>query len=357
MILHGVTSVLPGCDVPGAVLTNARLADLVDEVRADLRRRGIDDPRPACAAEFPAERIGIEQRRVLDATSSVRDLAVTAAQRAVDAAGVDGARIRCVLVTTATPDQLVPALATTVHEELGLATDATAVDVTMGCSGFVAALDLADRFLATCPRGSLALVLAAEAMTRVMDAGDRNTCVVFGDGAGAALVEPDPARGRAVTMRTWGSCGPRIVIGAPAPSDELPAYRFVARAGRVEVRSDRSCQKRVVMDGRAVFRDMVRLVPETLATVLGDRLNDMDAFALHQANARLLESVADAPALQLDPERFLLNIATVGNTSSASIPILLAQARAAGRLAPGSRVALCGFGSGYSIGVAEVEVA
>ena len=355
--MRSVSGVLPGSDLPGAVLPNAELADLVEEVRAEYRRREVDADVPPCSAAFPEERLGIRSRRVLDEHLSTRDLAVEAARRALSGAGVAPRHVRAVLVATVTPDRVVPALATTVAHALDLPPSVTAFDLTLGCNGFLAALDVASRLLGTCPEGAAALVVGADTMLRVLDAADRTTCPVFGDGAGAVMLQRAAgARLLPVHTTTLGIGGARIEI-RPAARPELPLFRIASRGGAVRLREERTSRQVVAMQGRRVFRDMVRTVPGIVRRYLeayGLAVGDVDRFAFHQANARLIDAIASAPELELPPARLLRNIEHVANTTSASVPLLLAQALREERLRPGERVVLVGFGTGYSVGITSL---
>ena len=352
--VRAVRSVLPGRDLAGSSLDNARLAELVDEVRRRLAREGVTRDVPACSPEFPSQRIGVESRCVLDVELSVRDMALLAAQRAMDASGIAPDTVCAVIVCSVTPHKVVPALATSVADRLGLGADVTAFDLTLGCNAFPVAIDVAARMIAPCAPGCSALVVAAETMTRVLDASDRTTCPIFGDGAGALVLQRgEEASLTEVRTTTFGASGPRIEI-RPAPAEHGPVYRFVARGGDLGVRVDETSRNVVAMDGRRVFRDMVRMLPERLGAYLGAQglgVDDVDRFAFHQANARLIEAVAASPQLPIPSSKLLMNIAHVGNTTSASIPILLDEAAQRGDLCPGERLLIAGFGTGYSVGI------
>ena len=345
---------LPGRDVPGAILDNEGLAALVNEA---LDRTGRPyGKREPCDPAFPAERVGVLRRRVLEEGTSVRDLARTAAETTLVKAGIDRERLHAVIVTSVTSDRIVPALAATLARAIGAPPSVVAFDLVLGCNGFVAGLEVASGLLATREEGTCALVVAAEAMTHVLDAGDRTTCPIFGDGAGALVLERTPHGTLGpVSTRTYGDSAERIQI-RPAENGGVPLFRLSSRSGQPCLREDPDRRAVVTLEGPRVFRDMIRLLPALVREDLTSRgltIPDIDRFAFHQANLRMLEAVATA--LHLVPDQLLTNISEVGNTTSASIPLLLDDAVATGRLTPGQRVLLVGFGTGYSIGTTCIE--
>ncbi len=324
----------------------------MEEVAGIFGERAIERDVAVSTPEFPLERVGIGARQILDEALSSRDLAIAAAHKAFRASRATVDDIRCVIVSTVTTDRVVPAIACSVHADLGLPRSAQAFDLTVGCNGFVSALDIAQRYLATEPLGASVIVIGAETMSRVMDASDRTTCSIFGDGAGAVVLRRTEAPGMTdVRTCTLGDQGDEIQIS----SDGLnhPLFRFSTHGGEFCVREDHLCKRRVVMAGRRVFRDMLRVVPEFVAGYLDHIcacVDEVDAFVFHQANQRMIEGIADSPSLKIPPDKLLSNIVEVGNTTSASIPILLSEAIESGRIGEGSRVLLVGFGTGYSLG-------
>lgn len=339
----GSAQVLPGEHIPGAVLTNGRLAELMTEARARLGATW-----EVSTPDFPFERVGIEQRRVLDAELCARHLAVAAARQALDDAGVGPQDIKIVIVASVTNERVVPSLASTVQSELGLPVELIAFDLNLGCNGFMMALQLADQLLAAHPEGC-ALVVGADAMTRVLDARDRSTCIVFGDGGGALVL--GGANGSAGLEHfehfTFGDKGDIIEI---TPAGDSPPQRFVARDGQLEMAADERCFQRVVMAGRQVFKDMLYIMPERIEAYLRKHSLSPDLFLFHQANRRLFDGIAQR--LGIDSGRVLCNIDRVGNTTSASIPILFNESA----IPAGTRVLLVGFGTGYSLSLAHLQV-
>ena len=362
ILLLRAAHVLPGDDLPGVALSNQDLSALMERLRDALAQGPTPRVIEISSPDFPEERVGIRSRRVLDGSLSTRDMAL-AAGRKVLAGGVDPSRIRALLVSSVTPDKVVPSLASTLQHELGLSPHLQALDLSVGCSGFVVALETGARLLSTHPPGSLALVVGADAMTRVLDASDRSTCTIFGDGAGAVLLahqdeEEAPPREawrfRSAETFTMGAKGGAIEI-RNHPELPDPVWRFTARDGRPDLVLDDVSRHCVLMQGRAVFKDMVNLVPERVLAHLGDQglvPGDIDAWLFHQANLRMLEAIARR--LDLRPETLRCNIERLGNTTSGSVPILLSEEWEAGRL-PGKRILLAGFGTGYSMGLVVLE--
>lgn len=352
----GTGSALPGRDLPGAVMTNSRLSGLMEEARCELRARGHAARFEISTPEFPEQRIGIQRRHILDERLTVRDMAVEAARTALARSGIDRERIRAIVVSTVSQDSMLPSVATTVQARLALPQQAAAFDVTLGCTGFVAALDVASRMLAGAPDESCALIVSTETMLRVLDACDRTTCPIFGDAAAAVIVE---RRGPSeVVWKTLGELGLRIEIKSPLEA-ATPVMRFRCRDDRLFVSEDLRCRRSARMDGNRVYREMARLVPECIADYLESRsmtVDDIDLFVFHQANRRMIDSFARDRRLRLPDRKVPCNIADVGNTSSASIPLLLDELANRGDLRRDARVLLIGFGSGYSLAITQVSI-
>ncbi len=348
---------LPGRDVPGAVLTNERLAELHRQAAERLRESGIEREVPPCSASFPEERVGVQERRILDADADVAQLASVAAENALQRAGTTRARrandLRVVVVATVSALEPAPAVATVVAGRVGASSSTLAFDLGVGCSGFTAALECVRSLLARHPAGTLGLVVGAEAMSRVLDATDRTTAPIFGDGAGALLVERTDAEAGlcAVETTTLPECGERIRI-ASLPAERGPMLRLSAVRGEPVLRVDERSRLAVAMEGRRVFRDMTRTLPPLVRELLERQsieLAAVDRVVFHQANERLISAVA--ASLDLSPERRPSNIARYGNTTSASIPLLLSEAEDERALHSGQRLLLVGFGTGYCVGI------
>lgn len=290
-------------------------------------------------AEWIRSRTGIEQRHVLAAGEATGDLAVEAGRRALASAGATGAD--AVVLATNTPDQLSPAVAPDVAARLGLGPVA-AFDVNAVCTGFVYALATASGLIAAEAADSV-LVIGADTFSTVLDPTDLTTRALFGDGAGAVL------------LRAGSAVEPGALAGWHLGSDgtgrallQIPGGGSRQRsAGRPVADGDTYFR----MQGRAVFAEAVkRMSGSVRATTarLGWPLDTVDRWVLHQANARILAAVARG--LEVPPHRFVSNIARVGNTVAASVPLAMAAGLASGELRPGHRVVLAGFGGGLTWG-------
>lgn len=319
----GFRLVATGSAVPDQVVTNA-----------DLSRLG-------CDPEWILSRSGIRERRHAPPDTATSDLAAAAGAAAL--AGIDRGRVDLLVLGTFTPDTCIPSTACIVQEKLGL--DAPAMDVTAACAGFAYALVTAANFLAA-GSSRLALVIGADTNTRVVDPEDRKTWPLFGDGAGAVLLEAatGPDGGPGLLAFGLGSDG----RGAGLLVCPMGGSRQPVTAAGLERR-----EQFMRMDGRAVFKWAVRLAEESVREVVaraGLGLDAIDLFVLHQANARIVEGVREALAIPAD--RLALNIDRYGNTSSGSIPLALDEAWRSGRVGPGSVVVVCGFGGGLAWGTA-----
>ena len=310
----------------GTALPPGRLTNTDLEERLDTTTRWI------------TERTGITERRVGGATG---DLAVAAARRAVEDAGCDPSSIDLVILATSTPDQTMPATAVRIQAELG--TTGGAYDLNAACSGFVFALISAFGAFATGTRR--VLVVGADAMSRIVDPDDRGTAILFGDGAGALVLDRGPATDRLEPRRDIHrggrarlcSAAPGL-LGADIGTDGNLAHLLSAPLGGT-----------IAMEGREVFRQAVRMTVESSRASLdaaGLSPTDVDLFVPHQANRRIIDSAADR--LGIPAGRTVSVIEATGNTSAASIPLALAAARSEGRLTDGSIVLMAGFGAGMS---------
>lgn len=311
-----------GTDLPAEVLSNSDLERLVET-----------------SDDWIVERTGMRERRRAAPDQATSDLATAAAERALADAGLPAADIELIIVATATPDSPLPATACLVQQRLG-AHRAAGFDISIACSGFVNALSTA-RALIACGTYGNALVIGAEVLTSITDYEDRASCILFGDGAGAVVLHPAAERGVFLDSCAGidGSGGDLIHI--PAGGSRRPASAETV-AGREHF---------MRLDGRRVFKFAAQKIPESVTTLLsrnGYSIDDLDLLVPHQANLRIIEAAAQRLALPMD--RVVVNIERVGNTSSASIPIALEEARSAGRLKPGSLVCLVGFGAGLSWG-------
>jgi 3-oxoacyl-[acyl-carrier-protein] synthase III len=308
-----------GSYAPAKVLTNADLERMV-----------------ATSDEWIAERTGIRERRIAAPGEACSDLAVKAAERALVAAGVRAEDLDLILLATCTGDYPLPATACLIQHRLG-ATRAAACDISAACCGFVYALSVADAYVRTGMRRIL--VIGSEVMSAITDWTDRNTCILFGDGAGAAVVsasEGDPGV-LSTHLRSDGALWDLIAV--PGGGSRLPPSEKV-------LAEKMNCVK---MKGNETFKVAVRMLEEIARETLAAnklRVEDLDLYVPHQANVRILNAVAARLGLPL--EKMMLNLDRYGNTSAASIPIALDEAVRQGRITDGSLVMLGAFGAGLT---------
>jgi 3-oxoacyl-[acyl-carrier-protein] synthase-3 len=306
-----------GTYYPDEILTNA-----------DLEKR------VATTDEWITTRTGIRQRRLLPPDSPLKasDFGTFAARTAMAKAGVGADEIDGIICANINPDKQFPATACFIQAKLG-AKNAFAFDVTAACAGFVFGANMA-HLLIDAGQARNVLVIGAEIISRVIDWSDRNTCILFGDAAGAVVFSPGP-KDRGVILSQLKSDG--------AQADAL----YLDCLGDSAV----SAGKGMAMDGKQVFKAAVTEISEIVRSTVakaGLALRDLDLLVMHQANIRILNAVADK--LELPPEKMIINVDRFGNTSSASIPLALADAEAQGKLQPGKLVALAGVGGGMSWG-------
>jgi len=308
-----------GAYAPPRVLTNDDLARLVDTTD-----------------EWITTRTGIKRRHIAGPDQATSDLAIIAAQQALDAAGMKAAELDLILVGTATPDMFFPATACLLQDRLG-APRAGAFDLLAACSSFVYGLISAGQMIAS---GGIrtALVVGAETLSRLIDWEDRRTCVLIGDGAGAAVL--GPSAGGGICSGAFGADGSASdVLKMPAGGSRLPATAEV-----IERKLHRG-----YMDGQAVFKLAVRTIPGLIRDTVkkaGWTMEQVDLIVPHQANLRIIEAMASQLALPM--EKFVVNIQEYGNTSAASVPLALYEAVQAGRIRDGDRLILAAFGGGFT---------
>ena len=317
----GITGV--GAYVPERVLTNADLERMVET-----------------SDEWIIERTGIKERRIAEPDQAASDLAVPACRDALERAGVRAADIDYVVVATATPDMVFPASASLLAEQIG-ATDAAAYDLLAGCTGFMYALAQAYGVLA----GGLAdraLVVGSEVLSKITNWRDRGTCILFGDGAGAAVVEPVSEGGFVgFELGSDGSGGSDLCV--PGGGSRAPASPETLEQELHYIK----------MNGREIYRFATRVMvtsAESLLAECGLGIDDVDLYVAHQANRRIIDHAARM--LGLPHEKVFVNIDRYGNTSSASIPLCLVEAVETGRLSAGDGVLLSGVGAGLTWGSA-----
>lgn len=317
-----------GMYAPARIVTNAELAASLDT-----------------SDEWIVSRTGIRERRIAAEHETTATMAVTAGRAALDRAGVTPGEVDLIIVATSTPDCLAfPSTACLVQAQLG-ARNAAALDIGAACAGFVYGLATADSFVRS-GSARCVLLIGSETFSRILDWTDRTTCVLFGDGAGAVLLQPSEDE--------TGVLG--VVLGADGCGAEL---LHVPAGGSKRPASHTTVDERlhfVKMDGKAVFKFSVTIVPETARRVLDDVGLPLSAVALiipHQANMRIVQTAAKR--LGLPVERFYTNLDRYGNTSAASIPMALTEAIEERRLQPGEIVLFVGFGGGLTWGGAAVR--
>ena len=311
-----------GAWVPPTVVTNDDLATRLD----------VSD-------EWIRSRTGIGQRRLIDPGSATSDLAVEAGERAMKSAGTTTCDM--VLLATTTPDHPVPGTAPAVAARLGQ-TGVAAVDVNAACSGFVYGLATAAAFI-TASIADRVLLIGADAFSTVVDPGDRTTAPLFGDGAGAVMLRAgSPDEPGALSAFDLGSEGDRA---------DLIMQKSGGSRQRSTALEPADADRWVTMNGQAVFRSAIECMTESSRTVLrkaGQSIADVSWVAAHQANSRILSAVAKK--LEFPAERMLMNVDRVGNTSAASIPLVLEDAVRAGTLTAGQLVLITAFGAGLTWG-------
>jgi 3-oxoacyl-[acyl-carrier-protein] synthase III len=302
--------------LPAEVLTNEALAKIVDT-----------------SDEWIRTRTGIRQRHIAAKNETTSDLALHASREAIAAAGMNASEIDLIIVATATPDMIFPSTAAILQDKLGIRNGGAAFDVAAVCSGFVYALALADRMVA-CGAARNALVVGAEIYSRILDWNDRGTCVLFGDGAGAAVLVPSAAPG-ILTSHLHADGSHREILCVPG------TVHNGAVSGTPFLR----------MDGTAVFKFAVKVLADVANEALAATnmlAEDIDWVIPHQANIRIMD--ATMKKLHLPHERLIVTVDIHGNTSAASIPMALDIAVRDGRIEQGQHVMLLGVGGGFTWG-------
>lgn len=295
--------------------------------------------------EWIVKRTGIRERRIAQNTATW-ELALEAGKRALTDAGLDAAALDLIIVGTATPDFFTPSVSCIVQGKLG-AEKAMAFDLSAACSGFVYCVDVADSFIRAGKAKNI-LVICAETLSRIIDYTDRSTCVIFGDGAAAAVFQASDADDGVLTtyMRANGTLGECLKAPILPEEDPLaPGPRAV-------------CDHRFLkMAGSDVFRFTATAVPEAIDAVLHQAnmtADQIDCFVLHQANVRILHMITTRYGL--NPDKVYVNIDRYGNTSGVSVALCLDEMRKAGKLQPGQHIVICGFGGGLTYGAALIRI-
>ncbi len=315
----------------GSVLPPRRLSNA--DLAAQLAERGIET-----TDEWIVERTGIRARHFVDADTSSSDLAVTAAQRAIEAAGLQPADIDLIIVATSTPDMVFPSTACIVQRKLGITSGAPAFDVQAVCSGFIYALTTADALIRT-GTARHALVIGAEVFSRILDFDDRTTCVLFGDGAGAVVLSGSDTPGILATD-----------LHADGRHVEILCVPGTVSGGEI------LGQPLLRMDGQAVFKLAVGVLESAARAVLakaGRQDSDIDWLIPHQANIRIMQGTAKK--LKVPMDKLVVTVDEHGNTSAASIPLALDHAVRSGQVKRGDTLMLEGVGGGFTWGAVLVD--
>jgi 3-oxoacyl-[acyl-carrier-protein] synthase III len=315
-----------GCHVPDRVLTNDELSTMVET-----------------SDEWIIERTGIRERRIAAPEEALSDIAMPAAEQALDTAGVRPQDVDLLIVATVTPDMAFPSTGAILADRLG-SRDAAAYDLSAGCTGFMYAIAQAHGMVAA-GLAKKALVVGGDVLSKIMDWSDRTTCVLFGDGAGAVVLERvDDGGFLGFELGADGSGGPELYM--PAGGSRAPATAETVAAR----------QHYAKMNGREVFKFATRVLVDSAEKVLdecGVPVEEIDVYVPHQANVRIIDYARKK--LGIPEERTVVNVDRFGNTSSGSIPLALGDAESDGRLKEGEMVLMTGMGAGLTWGSALIE--
>lgn len=316
----GITGL--GVAIPDRVVTNFDLQEMVDT-----------------SDEWISTRTGIKERRIANRQQATSDLAIKAGKQALENAGVSPEDVNLIIVATNTPDMFMPATANLVQHQLG-ATNAGAFDLLAGCTGFIYALSVGQQFIATGSSNTV-LVIGAEVLSRITNWKDRNTCILFGDGAGAAVLQRVPSKRGILSSRL-------VSDGARAKHFEVPAGGSRIPASKDSIEQNLHY---MTMNGREIFKFAVRTMGDGAMEVLsmaGLKPEEVDYFVPHQANIRIIN--AAVKRVGIDMNKVLINLDRFGNTSTASIPLALWEAEQQNKINDGDNIVLVGFGAGLSWG-------
>ncbi len=325
--VRSVSIVGTGSYVPERVLTNAELEKLVET-----------------SDEWIVSRTGIKERRIAAEDEFTSDMAAHAARQAMQNAGVDASEIDMLIVATVSPDMMFPSTACWVQNKIG-ATRAACFDISAACSGFVYGLEIAQQFIATGTYETI-LVIGADKLSSLVDWTDRNTCVLFGDGAGAAVLKHRPgANGILNTyLRSDGQHSDVLYMPGGGCRHPITAENADQRLNTIK------------MNGKETYKQAVNAMHQAALTVLeqtGLDLEDIECVIPHQANVRIIQAIADRLKIPLD--RFFVNLEKYGNTSAAAVAIALDEAHRSRRIKIGDHVLLVVFGGGLTWASAVIE--
>ena len=316
-----------GSYVPPRILTNNDLEKMVDT-----------------SDEWIVTRTGIKERHIADHESASSDLGTEAALHALQSAGISADQLDLIIVATATPDMFFPSTACFIQKKIG-AVHAACFDISAACSGFLYSLSIADQFIHT-GRYRYILIVGVEKFSTVTDWHDRNTCVLFGDGAGAAVIAPAPA-GEGVLDIVLGADGQRSdLLSIPGGGSRIPASHESIDAH----------QHFIKMQGQEVFKNAVIYMINAVESVLERcalKKEEIDLVVTHQANIRIIQAIQKR--LNMPDEKVFINVQKYGNISAASIPVALDEAYKEGKIHTGDIVVLAAFGGGFTWGAAAVR--
>lgn len=327
--VSGVSVLGTGSYLPARVMTNADIEKMVET-----------------SDDWITSRTGIKERRIAAEGEHTSDLGAHAARAALEQAGISAGEVDLILVATASPDMFFPSTACVIQSQLG-ARKAAAMDISAACSGFLYALEMA-RHMITGGAIRYALIIGAEKLSAMVDWTDRNTCVLFGDGAGAIVLGPRPeGRGAGVLTTLMGSDGDYGgILGVPGGGTRLPITKenFDQRLNTIK------------MQGKETFKQAVSAMTSACIEALdrtGLSISDIACIIPHQANYRIIDAIADR--LKVPEEKFFLNLAIYGNTGAAAVAIALDEAHRQGRFVSGDKVLLVVFGSGLTWASAIID--
>ncbi|MFV0626642.1 MAG: beta-ketoacyl-ACP synthase III [Alphaproteobacteria bacterium] len=322
-----IRSEIIGCGhyLPSKILTNDDLSKIVET-----------------SDEWISERTGIRARHVVAEGESTSDLCFNAAQNALKHANVDASEIDLVIVATITPDNLTPAVATKVSARLGVPAGKPAFDISAACSGFVYAMTLADNMIRL-GQVKKAIIIGAESLSRITDWTDRNTCILFGDGAGAVVLQAREGKG---TIEDTGVLATKIY-------SDGNYYESLKTTGGPSTTQSTGF---LWMNGKEVFKYAIPAMASSIEAIVEETkitLDDIDWVIPHQANIRIIDGVAKK--LEIDNSKVIVTVANQGNTSAATIPLALSESVASGKIKKGDLVVLTAMGAGFTWGGALVR--
>lgn len=320
-----------GMYAPDKIITNDDMAKIVDT-----------------SDEWITERTGIRQRRFSQGETNFY-MGAAAARQAIQKAGIDPLQIDLIIGSTVTPDYLVPTLSCIIQDEIG-ADNAFCFDINAACSGFIYALDAAHNYLCA-GKVKTVLIVCSELLTKITDFSDRSTCVLFGDGSGAAVVQASDGLYRSC-LRSEGKSAAALLAGGIKNKSPWAIHCDDEAYAKYKPTKEHY----LAMEGREVYRFATRVLCDTVRTACGEagvEISELSLIIPHQANLRIIQTASDKLGVSMD--KMYVNVDRYGNTSCASIPICLDELGASGRLHRGDKIALAGFGGGLTCGAIVME--